>query len=125
LNGNYPEAIKSLQIASKEGFMNANSWNLLGSAFFKTENYQDAIKAFNKSIELQPDDEQVLINLGSVYGTIGNFEKAIQCMSKALEINPYNQRAMQYLSMIYGEIGDRKNADLYLDKMNRLQNPNR
>ena len=40
-------------------------------------NYQQAIKDFNKVIELKPDDAEAYYNRGASYGNLGNEQQAI------------------------------------------------
>jgi tetratricopeptide (TPR) repeat protein len=48
-----------------------------GIVFCKLGNYQQAIKDFNKSIELEPDNAEAYHNRGVAYSMIGNYQQAI------------------------------------------------
>src|ERR1700722_10984804 len=52
------------------------------------KNYPEAIKYYNKAIELNPKDTIAYEGLGAAEYKLKNFEKAIQYLNKAIELYP-------------------------------------
>ena len=64
-----------------------------GDEAIDSGNYEEAIKAFEKVIELDPDCEKAYFNLGNTYYQIKKYDKAIDEFTKGLEINPNIEKA--------------------------------
>ena len=58
-----------------------------GSALFKLEKYDDAIKCYDKIIEIKPDDIDAYYNKGSALAELRHRKKAIMCFDNVLELN--------------------------------------
>jgi tetratricopeptide (TPR) repeat protein len=50
--------------------------------------YDEAIKAFEKAIEVNPNDLDAWYNKGVALGKLCKFDEAIKAYDKAIEINP-------------------------------------
>jgi tetratricopeptide (TPR) repeat protein len=50
--------------------------------------YNEAIKCYNKAIEIEQNDDYAWKGKGSVLRDLGNYGDAIKCYNKAIEINP-------------------------------------
>jgi tetratricopeptide (TPR) repeat protein len=75
-----------------------------GIAYANLGNYQQAIKDFNKAIELEPDDAYAYNHRGSTYSDLGNYQQAIKDFNKAIELKPdysyaYNNRGIAYAAL--------------------------
>jgi tetratricopeptide (TPR) repeat protein len=70
-----------------------------GLALTKSGKYQEAIEAYSKGIELDPQNATSYYNRGNVYGRrLGNYPLAIEDFNRAIELNPefvsaYDNRA--------------------------------
>ena len=49
----------------------------LGNAYYMVNKYEEAIRAYNKALDLNPESAECHFNLASAYGDIGNLTKAI------------------------------------------------
>jgi tetratricopeptide (TPR) repeat protein len=67
--------------------------------------YNEAIKAFDKAIELNPRDAVAYNNRGAAYGQIGNYKQQIDDSNKAIELNPKVAVAYNNRGVAYGELG--------------------
>ncbi len=86
--GEYSKAIsllKNLVLFSPEI---KEIYNLMGTCYYKTHQYQDAIACFEKAIGLDPNSAIDYANLCLSFKAIGNKEKAILYCQKALQIDP-------------------------------------
>lgn len=64
------------------------AYNNKGISLKELKDFNGAIEAFNKAINIDPRFEKAYNNLGRIYFDIRNFSKAIECFDKAIEVNP-------------------------------------
>ena len=64
------------------------AWIDLGNLYFDTGNYEKAITAYNKALELNPNNANVMNDLGVMYRRTGQPKKAIEAFDKAIKIDP-------------------------------------
>ncbi|MEQ8192140.1 MAG: tetratricopeptide repeat protein, partial [Candidatus Eremiobacterota bacterium] len=67
--------------------------NTRGQVFIKLGKYKEAIKYFDKAIEINPKDVEAWNNKGYTFIKLGKYEEAIKCFDKAIEINPKDAEA--------------------------------
>ncbi len=82
----------------------------LGLAYEETERPEDALRAYRKAIQLEPDMVAAYINLGSLLLAQGKIEEAIRSFQKAVEINPLEVAAHYNLAVVYDKQGGRDKA---------------
>jgi len=78
-------------------YANAESVEELHDAayqFMKSENFSDAIDTYSKILELQPKDEQALLNRAIVYTQVDRFDQALLDLDSFLILNPNNKKAL-------------------------------
>ena len=70
-----------------------------------TDNFEDAIKSFNKAIKIDPDNtfawEFKAISLRS----IGRYEEAIECYDKSMELDPLDYSAIYNKALLLEKLG--------------------
>ena len=67
----------------------AQEWSDKGTILLMQGKFDEAIKAYDESIRLDPKDAMTWSNKGITLGRdLGKYEEAIQCFDKAIEINP-------------------------------------
>jgi tetratricopeptide (TPR) repeat protein len=66
----------------------AEQWLALGNDSFASERYEDALIAYKKVIELQPDNAIAWICIGGVQGRLRHNEDALIALNKAIALNP-------------------------------------
>ena len=64
-----------------------------GDIKFYEKDYHGAISDYNKSIELNPNDDHVYFLRGYAKGKLKDYEASIRDYTKALGLNPYNSNA--------------------------------
>jgi len=75
------EAMRSL-VALKPG--EADGWDRLGKSLYLAKQYDEAVRAFRKALEIKPDSAETLANLGVTLKTKGEmteYEKTVQRLS--------------------------------------------
>jgi Flp pilus assembly protein TadD len=96
------EAIKYLDLALSLDPAHAASLLLLGNAQFRKENYGEAAAAFQKYLELRPNDAEAHISLGLTYEKLGMTEKSEAEYLKSLALDG-NANAAFSLAKLYYE----------------------
>jgi Flp pilus assembly protein TadD len=66
----------------------ADSWDRLGKALFVSGNHNEAVRCFEKSLELKPNVVEVLANLGVAYKTQGRKEAFEEVLAKLTSLDP-------------------------------------
>jgi tetratricopeptide (TPR) repeat protein len=71
----------------------ADTWNKKGVALDGLRRFEEAIKCYDKALEINPRHVKAWTNKGLALVALRRFEEAIQCLDKALEINPGYDKA--------------------------------
>ena len=112
------EAIESLQTAIRLDPDNPAAHQMLGVAYFRHNQYPEAIQALRQSIELNlevtPDyPYHPYYDLGMIYLKQSKFDDAIICFEEAIELDPDQIRAYYSLGNTYIRQGSvQKGAEL-------------
>lgn len=80
-----PPGFEPIPKAEGTGPQNAFDWNALGNSYANRQDYDKAINAYKRSIELDPSFGQPYCNLGSVLFHIGKNESAVLVLKKSLD----------------------------------------
>jgi tetratricopeptide (TPR) repeat protein len=89
-------------------------WNFMGASATQLGQFDQAVAAFLKVIEIKPDYVQAYNNLGTTYSKIGEVDLAIEAYESALSINPNYTEALNNLGQLFTKIGDvNKGVKLY------------
>ncbi|MCP2605807.1 tetratricopeptide repeat protein [Candidatus Aminicenantes bacterium AC-335-O07] len=87
---------------SKEDYFNSGEYFYLrGLSYILLEKFQEAIQAFENSININRQNSDAFFQLGFLYGKTGDNEKALQAYKEACSINPNNYRAFFGIGKIY------------------------
>ena len=60
----------------------------LGMTLVSSGDFAEAANYFQRTIELEPDHVEALINLGAVYGRARNLDLAVKTLQRAVELSP-------------------------------------
>ncbi len=80
---------KPLESPTEEG-NDYGTWFEKGRVLEKLQHHTEAVIAYNKAIQLNPSDPEVLRWRGNVLFTLGRYEEAIGSYDKAIQIQPRN-----------------------------------
>ena len=103
-----------------------NAYLLMGNANSYLEEYDPAIQAYTKALNLDPYYDQASENLEIAYREAGraagqkegNITKAKQYLSKALEINPNSYNTLSLMGIAHGNEGNHQRGHRLLQKSN-------
>ena len=93
----------SIKMRKKNLLINPNFVNTItnyGNLYFELNDYETAIKNFQKAIKIDNDAFQAYYNLGLVYQSIGDFEKAKENFEKVLLLLPGHTSADKMISRL-------------------------
>lgn len=65
-----------------------NPWIRLGNVFDKQDRNKEAVDAYRKAIEIDPDNAQNWHELGNIHFKMANYDEAIEAFNKAIELDP-------------------------------------
>ena len=107
--GQHDEAIKNAKqgIAIDPNY--APNWYWMGLAYYRKGNYEEAIPAFKKVIELKPDGVQFQSSyhfLGIAYSKKGNYDEAIRDLNKAIELKLSDADSLNWRGFAYYKKGN-------------------
>ncbi|MBI5452891.1 tetratricopeptide repeat protein, partial [Candidatus Gottesmanbacteria bacterium] len=88
----------------------------LGWIYRRQGKLTEAVEAFNKAIELNPQNDRAYAELGWIYRKQGKLTEAVEALNKAIELNPQNDWAYSELGWIYSEQGKLTEAVETLNK---------
>lgn len=86
--GSFSAEIRELRNIAEQDPGNYGAWVRLGNLYFDTDQYMEAIDAYSKALEIQPDNPDVITDRGIMYRRIGDFEQAAAEFRRAAELDP-------------------------------------
>ncbi|UCG53374.1 MAG: protein kinase [Candidatus Latescibacterota bacterium] len=78
--------------------------------------FREAIKNFEKKMELDPTDSDVHWDIGRCYRKLGDYETAEESLGKMLKIYPMDPDCLYELALVYAEKGETDKATETLKK---------
>lgn len=92
----------------------------LGLAYFESEQFSLAVKAYEKAAELCPDDEDIFYNLGLAYKKADRFAEAEESYLKALRLAPSDTDIRYNLGCCYRDAGEIEQARSIFGKLVKM-----
>ena len=78
------------------------TWIALGNDRMDAQRFAEAIVAYQKALELDPDNVDVRVDMGTCYRGIGQFDRALAEYRKGLAINPRHPNAWRNSGVVLG-----------------------
>ncbi len=94
-----PKTLEDIDLYVKKPKV-ANDFHLLGIQHYNFGHYTDALKFFNKAIELDQNNAWYWVNKGDTLQKLGKFEEAIESYEESLQIDPSNQTAKTQIEQL-------------------------
>jgi Flp pilus assembly protein TadD len=99
----------------------AASWNDKGNVLAMQGKYDEAIKAFNEAIQLDPNNSATWSNKGNVLSLQGNYNESIKAFDEAIKLDPNNAGAWNNKGMDLYDQGKYDEAIKAFDEAIRLK----
>ncbi|TFG22658.1 MAG: tetratricopeptide repeat protein, partial [Promethearchaeota archaeon] len=120
-NGDRSEAITQMESVIQEGSEDPAHWNAMGFAYSEVNRHEEAVKAYEKALELnekyhRPGTTNTLyyrnisLNLVQSLYFLGRYERGISILHSLLAFNQKDVRAYNDLALLYNANGDFPNA---------------
>jgi predicted Zn-dependent protease len=93
----------------------------LGELMWVGNRPDDALKRFQRAIELQPKFPDALIAAGKVLTSMGRPAEAVELLEKAAALDPFNEVARYRLAQAFQKAGNKQRADAELAEFRRLR----
>jgi len=107
----YQQKIIALQRILDKEPNNRNAWVQLGHNYFDSKQPMKAIEAYDKALQMDGNDPNVLTDQGVMYRQVGWFDKAINNFTKANELNPRHPQSLFNLGIVFrDDLGDKAKA---------------
>jgi tetratricopeptide (TPR) repeat protein len=88
----------------------------MGNAYSKLKQYTEAIKSYQRAIEINPVEDNVFNNLGIAYKNLKRYKEALKSYQRAIEINPENGDALLNLGIVFSNLKQYKKGITYFQK---------
>lgn len=83
----------------EEKFLDAYSFLRAGMANERSGNYEDAVKAYKRGLEVEPENVELLNSMGFALFQKGDSEEAMYALEKALDIDPNHTKAHNNMAL--------------------------
>ncbi len=115
------KAIEKYENISKLKSNSGDIFRKLGICYEQTDQAQKAEMAFDKALELNPNDSGALNYLGYWWADEGrNLKEAVELITKAVKLYPENGYYADSLGWVYFKIGNTKKAVTWLERAVQL-----
>lgn len=94
-----------MHIVNKIKEVNASQINSSISSYRQEGNYAQVESSFKKTVQLDPENDRLYVELGKVYSEQAKHTQAQESFKKAILINPQNDEAYTRLGWSYNEQG--------------------
>jgi Flp pilus assembly protein TadD len=98
----------------------AEEWYTQGVGYLNARQFEKAVHAFTKAIELNPQDEFSLMARGGCYMMSNRFSEAIRDFTRVIELNPQSSSAYLNRGQVHRIRGDLEEATADLVTAARL-----
>ncbi len=108
---NYSQMAKDLVNEVLDNPQNTKAWIQLGHIYFDTNKHDQAINAYEKALELAPNNADVLTDLGIMYRRSRQPRKALEKFDKAIAVDPKHENARINKGIVLmNDLGDQDGA---------------
>jgi tetratricopeptide (TPR) repeat protein len=90
---------------------------VLGKAYYRDDNFDEAQKFFVKYLELNPESISALNYLGSIYASRSMWAMSLSQFEKIIEKYPQNLHVLLNISKVYANMGDLEGSCDYLSRI--------
>ena len=97
----------------KEQFLDAYSFLRAGMANERTGNYPAAVKAYDRGLDVEPENVELLNARGFALFQQGNSEEAVVSLQKAIDVDPKHWKSHNNLALASVDLGEFEIAEAH------------
>jgi len=90
----------------------------------RLNDYQNALKDYNRTIKLNPNNDNALMDMFFIYNTLNDNYSMIDVIKKRIKIKPKDESLYYLCSVLYAQIKDYQNSINYATESIKLKNKN-
>ncbi len=120
--GDSAGAVKTMEAVTARDPKNARAWRVLGFVSLKAKEYDRALTAYNKALEIEPGLPAALYNIGVAYALKQDKEQAFRWLDKARTTHKLDMTAIQVDPDLVSLRGDPR-FEALLPKPEEFANP--
>lgn len=109
--GNYEKAEADLKLAIKLAPTKYEAYKKLAIVYLKSEQPDKAQLLYERLLQQNQNDLELLISTANLYYSQGKFDRAIEILQKVLEIEPGHRDALANLALAYESVGETQKAE--------------
>ncbi len=109
--------IAILFVSSQVFAQTAQDWNKKGIEFYGKQEYEEALKCFDKALQLDPTSPDLWFNRGNTYFWLFNNEKASGSYGEVLKLKPSHTKARFLKAYILNFLGKNSDAKACLEEV--------
>lgn len=98
---NYQQKINELKAIVAGDPQNRQAWVALGNEYFDADQPMQSIEAYQKALDMNAKDADVLTDQGVMFRRLGWFDRAIDNFSKANQVDPKHATSLYNLGITY------------------------
>lgn len=103
-SGDYPRAIQQFELALEAGVTSpdqAEIYTMIGTAFDRLDQFDKALAAHKRAVEIDPESFRAWNNLGIAYFYLGQLNEAESSQKRAINLKPDYAVAYASLGAVY------------------------
>lgn len=98
---NVQQKVNELKAIVAKDPKNRQAWVALGNEYFDADQPMESVEAYQKALELNDKDPNVLTDQGVMFRRLGWFDRAIANFSKASQADPTHATSLYNLGITY------------------------
>jgi adenylate cyclase len=112
------KAVELAREAIDHDRFDARGYSELGFAYLYSKRHDDSLAAYDRAIELNPNDADILAERGGAVSFSGDSEAALDLLKRAVRLNPYHPDwYLWFLGEAYFNLGQYEEATRTLHRM--------
>jgi len=98
---NLQQRINELKAVVASDPKNRNAWVALGNDYFDSDRPMESVDAYQKALDINPNDANVLTDQGVMFRRLGWYDRAIDNFTKANQVDPQHSVSLFNLGITY------------------------
>ncbi|MFQ5786374.1 MAG: tetratricopeptide repeat protein [Thermodesulfobacteriota bacterium] len=108
--------LKERLAENHDSIKNAVLLRLLAEIDIDAGNLDNAVRNYEKALDINPNDFRTHNGLGELSFSIGNIRSAFESFKKSIELHPYSSEVLNNIGVLLSQSGKREDAIKYFQK---------